>query len=104
MDLIMETIDIDRAESILLERPDLVYSDAPLPDDLPDEELIGHLRAYIRCLIALRLVEQWRCGIETRGRLVGLGEYSARITEDGRTSTQYDAAISRFGGLPGEVG
>ena len=97
----ISSMDIDAAEALLYERPDLIYSDEPLPEDAPFRETALLLRSYIRNHLAARLIDQWEEGVETRGRLIGLGEHSARACFDGTSDSTFDSAIGRFGDLGG---
>lgn len=105
MESIMARIDVDLAEGILDDLPDLVFSDDPLPDDLDDGtgETVLALRDYTKAFTASQLVGQWARGIEKRGRMIGLGEYSARTSEAGPSSDAFDSAISRFGDMGRDV-
>lgn len=95
----LAAVNVTVAERILSVEPGLVYSDIPLPEELPATvaETAARLRSYVRSTLALALVRQWERGIEARGRLIGLAEHSARTAGSGGPDL-FDAAISRFGG------
>ncbi|MCI2075196.1 MAG: hypothetical protein LKJ94_05810 [Candidatus Methanomethylophilus sp.] len=93
----MAGLDLDRAEEIVIEHPELVWSDDPVPEGSPDRDVIAAVRGYLRGLVAVQLIDQWERGIDARGRMIGLGEHSARVCGAGLTDAIYDSAIARFG-------
>ena len=92
--------DMELADVIMDDAPELVYSDTPLSPQVWDEghiETIEALRDFVRGICARELVESWKTDIDRRGRLVGLGEHSARIAASGTVDPNYRLAVSRYG-------
>ncbi len=97
---VLSSLDLDLAEIILSEAPHLVQSDEPLhpqmwPQDVIDT--VDSLRYLLRQMLGSRLVDSWMDGAEHRGRLIGLGEHSARASVSGSADSDYKRAVLRGG-------
>ena len=93
---LLSRIDLDLASAIMKDCPEIVYDDGPLnEDELAPEliECIEQLRIYATTYLGMTLMQSWRDSIEKRGRLVGLGEHSARATVSGAADEYYKAAV-----------
>ena len=97
-------LDPDLAHFVMHKAPELVYSDeCPDPTVYPQEiiDTVVGLRTFIRAHLGSRLVRQWDEGVDDRGRLIGLGEHSARRASSGLSETDYKMAVlKRVGRLP----
>lgn len=94
----LQGIDADLAMELLTQCPDLVYSDDPLDDpDIPDDVATTALaiRDFVRAYLGSRLVRQWDESIDQRGRLIGLGEHSARRESSGLSEADFKMAYLR---------
>ncbi len=92
-------LDLELAEAILVEAPGLVMSDVPLhPQEWPPEvvETVDLLRRIVRDTLAFGLVRSWVEKAEHRGRLIGLGEHSARASVSGSSDKDYKTAVLRW--------
>ncbi len=100
IDGIMASLDLDLAEAILTEAPFLVQSDDPLnPQQWPADiiDTVYALRYLERQILGARLVESWMDDADHRGRLIGLGEHSARASVSGSADADYKMATLRGG-------
>lgn len=96
----MASLDLDLAEVILTEAPFLVQSDDPLnPQQWPADiiDTVYALRFLERQILGARLVESWMDDADHRGRLIGLGEHSARASVSGSADADYKMATLRGG-------
>ena len=97
---VLSSLDLELAAIILSEAPQLVQSDEPLhPQAWPHDviDTVYSLRYLVRQILGGRLVESWMDGAEHRGRLIGLGEHSARASVSGSADSDYKKAVLRGG-------
>lgn len=100
IDGILSSLDLDLAEAVMAEAPFLVESDEPLhPQEWPHDviETVYALRYLVRQTLGRGLVESWMSGADHRGRLIGLGEHSARMSVSGSADRDYKTAVLRGG-------
>lgn len=94
----MKHLDLDMAEDICREYPQLVHSDEEIlsgewPEDV--ERTILLLRYINRQMLGAEIVRSWVESADHRGRLIGLGEHSARASVSGQADANYKAAVLR---------
>lgn len=93
-------LDLELADVIMSNAPELVMSDRRLrPQEWPKDviETVETLRYIERQTLGLRLVRSWVEEADHRGRLIGLGEHSARMSVSGKADESYKAAVLRGG-------
>lgn len=100
IDAALAGLDLGIADVVMASVPMVVESDEPLdrdawPEDVADT--IETLRDIDRWMRALRLVGSWVEDADRRGRMIGLGEHSARVSVSGRADDDYKAAVLRGG-------
>ncbi len=91
-------LDPEVAEWIMLQTPFLVYSEDDIGPEWPDDikQTAMKLRYIVRQILAFELVTSWADAADHRGRLIGLGEHSARITVSGSSDKDFKIASMRF--------
>ena len=91
------SLDVELAETILTAVSELVYSDGEPDGELPRDILdtVLTLRELCRIERAERLVTQWMESADRRGRLIGLGEHSARVSATGSVDGAWKMAQAR---------
>lgn len=98
MDLLLSRMDVELASVVMEEAPGLVYSDEePEMVAWPSDVLstVHDLRELARLTMASDIVASWISKADHRGRLIGLGEHSARVTLSGDADANYKAAVLR---------
>ena len=96
----MASLDLELADIVLSEAPFLIESDEPLdPEQWPADilETVNTLRYLMRQILGSRLVGSWVDDADHRGRLIGLGEHSARASVSGSADSDYKMATLRGG-------
>ncbi len=92
----LQRMDLRLAASILTNAPGLVYSEEAMdPSKIPQDiiDTVLDLRYMVRQYMGLKLVMSWDKSIDERGRLIGLGEHSARRSSQGLSDSDYKMAI-----------
>lgn len=93
-------LDLDLAEAICVSAPSLIYSDQQLDPQVWSESIrdtVELLRFIERQRLGMSLVQSWRDAADHRGRLIGLGEHSARASVSGSADADYKMATLRGG-------
>lgn len=96
----MSVLDLDLAEAICVSAPSLIYSDQSLDPKIWNDdvrETVDLLRFIERQRMGMRLVQSWKDAADHRGRLIGLGEHSARASVSGSADADYKMATLRGG-------
>lgn len=97
---VLSGLDLELADAIMSEAPELVFSDVVLhPADWPEDviETVDGLRRMTRHIMGRKLTESWMEQADHRGRLIGLGEHSARASVSGSADRDYKMAVLRGG-------
>lgn len=94
----LSRVDMDIAHELVHYHSYLIYSDeVPDSSDLPQEyiDTLLALRDFVRFFLSSRLVRSWDRSIDERGKLIGLGEHSARRASSGQSEKDYKIAVLR---------
>lgn len=92
----MSELDTDLAASICSQAPQLIHSDEDLSSGEWPEDVVRtvmQLRYIKRQMLGAEIVSGWMAAADHRGRLIGLGEHSARASVSGSADENYKAAI-----------
>ena len=96
----MSVLDLDLAEAICVSAPSLIYSDQSLDPQIWNDdvrETVDLLRFIERQRMGMRLVQSWKDAADHHGRLIGLGEHSARASVSSSADADYKMATLRGG-------
>ncbi len=91
----LSELDLDLAEEVCRVAPELIHSEEALdPLRWPPEivDAVEMLRYIKRQSMGEQIVRSWTAAADHRGRLIGMGEHSARASVSGKADADYKAA------------